>query len=178
MSCARPRCPQAQPHRSSSFHHLPCCLSSSFSEQYGVQRNRGQLRGSRSGLSSSRMCTLSLPSMIRSSYQLCETRFRVISQPLAAAVGSSAGRSPCGRQLWLGGPRGAIVMPQDRTPHQRHIAPKNPRHLSLKVTIQASEIAVAELRTFATAAGYPGSSVAGQLKGFEILSLKYLPWRL
>src|SRR3954467_1486330 len=43
MSCARPRCPQAQPHRSSSFHHLPCCLSSSFSEQYGVQRNRGQL---------------------------------------------------------------------------------------------------------------------------------------
>src|SRR3954470_9826189 len=42
-SCARPRCPHAQPHRSSSFHHLPCCLSSSFSEQYGVQRNRGQL---------------------------------------------------------------------------------------------------------------------------------------
>src|SRR5919206_5089314 len=44
MSCARPRCPQAQPHRSSSFPHLPCCLSSSFSEQYGVQRNRGQLK--------------------------------------------------------------------------------------------------------------------------------------
>src|SRR6185295_8487624 len=43
MSCARPRCPQAQPHRSSSFRYLPCCLSSSFSEQYGVQRNRGQL---------------------------------------------------------------------------------------------------------------------------------------
>src|SRR3954449_11788524 len=47
MSCARPRCPQAQPHRSSSFHHLPCCLSSSFSEQYGVQRNRGQLSGTK-----------------------------------------------------------------------------------------------------------------------------------
>src|SRR3954452_9259424 len=44
MSCARPRGPHAQPHRSSSFHHLPCCLSSSFSEQYGVQRNRGQLK--------------------------------------------------------------------------------------------------------------------------------------
>src|SRR4051812_38025714 len=43
MSCARPRCPQAQPHRSSSFRYLPCCLSSSFSGQYGVQRNRGQL---------------------------------------------------------------------------------------------------------------------------------------
>src|SRR3954466_15560654 len=43
MSYARPRCPQAQPHRSSSCHYLPCCLSSSFSEQYGVQRNRGQL---------------------------------------------------------------------------------------------------------------------------------------
>src|SRR4051794_12005367 len=25
MSCARPRCPQAQPHRSSSFHYLPRC---------------------------------------------------------------------------------------------------------------------------------------------------------
>src|SRR5215207_1367090 len=43
MSCARPRGPQAQPHRSSSFHHLPRCSSSSFSGQYGVQRNRGQL---------------------------------------------------------------------------------------------------------------------------------------
>src|SRR3954452_15078865 len=47
MSCARPRGPQAQPHRSSAFHHLPCCLSSSFSGQYGVQRNRGQLKFSR-----------------------------------------------------------------------------------------------------------------------------------
>src|SRR3954467_14935796 len=43
MSCARPRGPQAQPHRSSSFHYLPRCSSSSFSGQYGVQRNRGQL---------------------------------------------------------------------------------------------------------------------------------------
>src|SRR3954447_18247337 len=44
MSCARPRCPrQAQPYRSSSFHYRPCCQSSSFSKQYGVQRNRGQL---------------------------------------------------------------------------------------------------------------------------------------
>src|SRR4051812_45763855 len=25
MSCARPRCPQPLPHRSSSFHHLPRC---------------------------------------------------------------------------------------------------------------------------------------------------------
>src|SRR4051812_34541092 len=31
-------------------------------------------------------------------------------------------------------------MAQDRTPHQRHIAPKNPRHLSLKVTpVHAAE---------------------------------------
>src|SRR3954470_10161878 len=72
--------------------------------------------------------------MIASAYHLCETPGRLVLQPLAAVVGSSAGRSPCGRQLWLGGPRGAIVMAQDRTPHQRHIAPKKPRHLSLKVT--------------------------------------------
>src|SRR3954468_2790221 len=43
MSSAPPRCPTDKPHRSSSFRYLPCCLSSSFSGQYGVQRNRGQL---------------------------------------------------------------------------------------------------------------------------------------
>src|SRR4051812_9926717 len=43
MSCARPRGPQAQPHRSSSCHYLPRCSSSSYSGQYGAQRNRGQL---------------------------------------------------------------------------------------------------------------------------------------
>jgi hypothetical protein len=40
--------------------------------------------------------------------------------------------------------------------------------------IYASEIAVAKLRSFATEPAYPGSSMAGQLKGFEILSPKYL----
>src|SRR4029450_6911592 len=63
MSCARPRCPQAQPHRSSSFHHLPCCLSSSFSEQYGVQRNRGQLiasSGDLDALSSTKLKALGI----------------------------------------------------------------------------------------------------------------------
>src|SRR5215212_4640626 len=35
-----------------------------------------------------------------------------------------------------------------------------------------------KLRSFATKPEYPGSSVAGQLKGFEILSPNYLPRRL
>jgi len=41
--------------------------------------------------------------------------------------------------------------------------------------IRAPETTVAKLRSFATAPAYPGSSMAGQLKGFEILSPKYLP---
>jgi hypothetical protein len=40
--------------------------------------------------------------------------------------------------------------------------------------IRAPETTVAKLRTFATEPEYPGSSVVGQLKGFEILSPKYL----
>src|SRR3954447_10263702 len=42
-------------------------------------------------------CTLGLPSVIASAYHLCETLGRLVLQPLAAAVGSSAGRSPCGQ---------------------------------------------------------------------------------
>src|SRR3954470_16623867 len=72
-SCARPRCPHAQPHRSSSFHHLPCCLSSSFSEQYGVQRNRGQLtqtmRSAGMDTERRRLVSLALPPRSVSKFQ-------------------------------------------------------------------------------------------------------------
>src|SRR3954451_23803040 len=73
MSCARPRGPHAQPHRSSSFHHLPCCLSSSFSEQYGVQRNRGQLtqtmRSAGMDTERRRLVSLALPPRSVSDFQ-------------------------------------------------------------------------------------------------------------
>jgi len=49
---------------------------------------------------------------------------------------------------------------------------------ALALVIQSPKTAVAELTSFATELEYPGSSVAGQLNGFEILSPKHLTRRL
>src|SRR4051794_35451282 len=79
MSCARPRCPQAQPHRLSSFHHLPCCLSSSFSEQYGSRETAGSSPG---GLAASITAAITPPSGVFS-LSLHLTKNTCCTKPLA-----------------------------------------------------------------------------------------------